>query len=182
MEKEDTVQKKNSKVLNQIFYNLIIAIISTIYFIFINFSYQKLNTATLELIMKISPIVIMAIGIIFLEISYKKDSDILAINGIEFLIIAIHSLLVKHITQVLNINFQLYILISSYLISIYYVLKSVIVYTNDRRKYLKTLSDIPEIVKDEEPIKKEATKKKEEKIEVKPKKRGRPKKEVKEND
>lgn len=163
MQKEKLSNKENKDILKKIFYNLIIAIIIMAYFVFINFSYSNLNTQTFELSIKISTLVIMTVGIIFLEISYKKDNGIIAVNGIEFLVIAAHSLSIKHVIQIFNLDFQLYILVSSYLISIYYVLKTIIIYTNDKRKYLKTLSDIPEIVKDEEPIKKEATKKKEEK-------------------
>lgn len=163
MEKEKLQMKENNIVLKKIFYNLIIAIVVMAYFVILNFAYANVNTETITLGMKISTLVIMLVGIIFLEIAYKKDSETFALNGIEFLVLAAHSLSIKHVVQILNLDFQLYVLVSSYLFSIYYVLKTIIIYTNDKRKYLKGLSDIPDIVKDEEPIKKEATKKKEEK-------------------
>ena len=47
--------------------------------------------------------------------------------------------------------------------AIYYVLKSTVIYTRARMKYLKSLSDISEIVKDE-PVVKEAKKRNEEPI------------------
>lgn len=167
MEKEKLPMKEKNIVLKKIFYNLIIAIVVMAYFVILNFAYANVNTEIITLGMKISTLVIMLVGIIFLEIAYKKDSETFALNGIEFLVLAAHSLSIKHVVQILNLDFQLYVLVSSYLFSIYYVLKTIIIYTNDKRKYLKGLSDIPDIVKDEEPIKKEATKKKVEDKEVK---------------
>ena len=49
------------------------------------------------------------------------------------------------------------IIVSSYAFSIYYILKAIILYTKERRDYLKSLSDIKEIV-DIKPTKKEAKK------------------------
>lgn len=68
-----------------------------------------------------------------------------------------------HIITLFQYHFQFYLLTSSYVFSIYYVLKAIILYTKGRRDYWKSLSDISEIVKKEEPIKKEAKKRKEEK-------------------
>ena len=58
-----------------------------------------------------------------------------------------------------ELEFTRYILASSCAFAIYYVFKVLIIYTIDKRNYLKSLNDIKEIVKTQ-PIKKEATKKK----------------------
>ena len=58
-------------------------------------------------------------------------------------------------------DFRTYLLTSAFVFAIYYILKSIIIYTRARIKYLKTLSDISEIVKDE-PVVKEAKKRKDE--------------------
>ena len=55
-------------------------------------------------------------------------------------------------------DFKSYMLISSGIVVIYYVLKVIIIYTKDKKEYLKGLSDISKIVKEDEPIKKEAKK------------------------
>lgn len=65
-----------------------------------------------------------------------------------------------HVITLLKYEFQFYLLTSSYVIAIYYVLKAIILYTKGRKEYLEGLSDIPEIVKKEEPVKKEAKKRK----------------------
>ena len=62
-----------------------------------------------------------------------------------------------HVTQTTNFGFTKYIFISSSVITIYYILKAILVYTKDKRNYLKNLSDIREIV-DIKPTKKQAKK------------------------
>ena len=74
------------------------------------------------------------------------------------MILAIFTLLIKHIPKLFNCSTQTYILIGSYLFAIYYMLKSTILYTREKQEDLRKLSDIKEIVKDE-PVKK-ATKRK----------------------
>ena len=161
MEKENIQKNENSVGLKKIIYNLIIAIIIMMYFVSINILYANVELGIFNKTLEISTILIMIIGIVLFEIAYKKDSGVFAIYGIEFLVLAVHSLLINHVIKILNLDLKTYVISSSYLFCIYYVLKTIIIYTNDRRKYLKGLSDIPEIVK-EEPVKKEASKKEKE--------------------
>ena len=107
--------------------------------------------------LKIASLIVLLLTIIIFEIAYHKDSGKIAIHGIETLILAFHTLTIWHIVNKLNISFETYILFSTYAFAIYYILKSILIYTNEKRKYLKSLSDIHEIVS-KEPIKKEAKK------------------------
>lgn len=148
----------SQEILKKIFINLIIAIAIMGYFAILNYSYDKINQDNLVNIIEICSGVLLLISLILLEVSYKKDSGTLAITAIEFLVLTFHSLLIIHIITRYEYQFQFYILTSSYTIATYYVLKSIILYTKGRKEYLKGLSDISEIVKKEEPVKKEAKK------------------------
>lgn len=148
----------SQEILKKIFINLIIAIAIMGYFAILNYSYDKINQDNLVNIIEICSGILLLICLILFEVSYKKDSGTLAITAIEFLVLTFHSLLIIHIITRYEYQFQFYILTSSYIIAIYYVLKSIILYTKGRREYLKGLSDISEIVKKEEPVKKEAKK------------------------
>lgn len=153
-------EKENNKIINKkVFENVIIAIILMIYFIVINYLNNILNVEKINLILKIISMVLMTLGIVIFEIAYKKESGKLTINGIEAIIIAAHTLSTSYVVKVNDFYFNNYILVSSYIVSIYYIMKSIIVYTNEKKKYLNSLSDIKEIVNDK-PQKKEATKKK----------------------
>jgi len=74
-------------------------------------------------------------------------------------------LTLEYITNRFKFQFNSYSSTVSYVFAIYFVLKSIVIYTKGRKEVEKSLSDIEEIVKKEEPIKKEATKKRKEKVE-----------------
>ncbi len=130
-----------------------------IYFIIINFSYLRMEESILLQGIKIASIVILFLSIIIFEGAYRKDSGRIAINGIEVLVLAIHTLTIWTVINRFKIEFDTYVLISTCTFAIYYILKSIIIYTIEKKKYLDSLSDIHEIVSNE-PIKKEAKKRK----------------------
>lgn len=182
MEKLDkkTVDENNINITRQIekkistpiFVNLLIAILVMIYFCIMAVIYRNVLQAGVVNLVKGTTIVFLAISIVIMEFAYKKESKTLLIHTIETLVLATHSLTTMYIIRIYNFDFQTYILASSYLITIYYVLKAIVINTKARRNFLKSLSDIPEIVKQEEPTKKEAVKRE----------KNQDKKEVKEND
>lgn len=151
---------KNGKISENVFTNILIAIAIMLYFIVINFSYFRLENEIFILGLKILSFVVLGLGIIFLEIAYKKDSGKIAINAIEILVLACFTISTKHIVEVKKMVFEDYILITSYIFSLYYILKAIIIFTKEKKEYLNSLSDIREIV-DIKPIKKEAEKRKE---------------------
>ena len=153
------MEENNKIIRKKIFENILIAIGIMLYFIVINFSYIKLEEKVLLKGIKIASLVILFISIIIFEIAYHKDSGKIAINGIEMLMLAIHTLTIWNVVNKIDISFQTYILFSTYAFAIYYILKSILIYTREKRKYLKSLSDIHEIVS-KDPIKKEAKKRK----------------------
>lgn len=148
---------KSKKISKNIFENILIAVAIMVYFILINFCYYEVSLTNLILGLKILSIAVMAFGIVILEIAYKKDNGIIATNGVELLILAGYTLSVVHVITIKKISFAHYILISSFSFAIYYILKAVIIRNKENREYIKSLSDIKEIVQDE-PQKKEAKK------------------------
>ena len=149
---------KNNKVSFNVYQNILIAVIIMIYFIIINSMYYKFDNTMLLNILKVLSIAVLFFGIIVLEIAYRKEKGNLGINAIEIIILAGHTLSITHIVQLQKFEFANYILVSSYIFSIYFLLKSIIIYTKEKRDYLKSLSDIREIVVNN-PVKKAATKK-----------------------
>lgn len=168
--------------LKDIFKSIILAIGVIIYFAILNFVYSRVEQELILNIVEICSGILLVLALVLLEMAYKKDSGKFTIIAIEFLVLAFHSLSIKYVITRYDYQFQFYLLTSSYVISIYYILKAIIIYTKGRKKYLDTLSDIPEILKKDEPVVKEAKKRNdiEEKkvIEHKPKsiKTGRKKK------
>ena len=151
---------KKREVSENVFINILIAVAVMLYFMLINFAYFSIENNIFILGLKILSTIVLILGIILLEVAYKKDSGKLAIHAIEVLVLAGYTLSIKHVVEVRNFVFENYILISSYVFSLYYLLKSIIIFTRERKEYLKSLSDIREIV-DIKPTKKEAEKRKE---------------------
>ena len=138
---------------------LIYAITIQIYFISVNAISKAMPTNTVNICIKVAYIAFILIAIIMFEISYKKGNKKTIISGIEFIILATHTVLLgREVTQASGSK-EL-ILVSSYIWPIYYCLKAVIIHTNENRRKLKQISDIIEIVKEEKPVKKVAKKRK----------------------
>lgn len=148
---------KKQKISENVSENILIAVAIMLYFILINFSYYRLEENFLVIELKVLSAIVLILGIIFLEKAYHKDSGKIAINAIELLFLSGHTLSIMHVVEVNNFIFTDYILISSYIFSVYYLVKSIIIFTKERREYLKSLSDIREIV-DIKPTKKDAEK------------------------
>ena len=149
---------KNNKVSFSVYQNILIAVIIMIYFIIINSMYYKLENSVLLSILKVLSIIILFFGIIVLEIAYRKEKGKLGISAFEIIVLAGHTLSITHIVQLKKFEFANYILVSSYIFSIYFLFKSIVIFTKEKREYLKSLSDIREIVVND-PVKKTATKK-----------------------
>lgn len=149
---------KNNKVSFNVYKNILIAVFIMIYFIIINTLYYKVDTNKLLDILKILSMIILFMGIVVLEIAYRKENGKIGIHAIEIIVLAGYTLSISHIVELKKFRFANYILVSSYLFSIYYLLKSIVIYTKEKKDYLNSLSDIKEIVAND-PIKKKATKK-----------------------
>ena len=133
----------NSKV----FMNVLMAIFIMCFYIFLNWRYSVIEEKEMELNLKVFSMIGMIIGIIIIEIAYRKDKFETSFFGLEFILLAGHVLSLMHVITFYNFNFQYYVLTSSYFFAIYFVLKSMFIYTIENRKYLKSLSDISDIVK-----------------------------------
>ena len=163
MAKKKVPKQVSQEILKKIFKNLILAIVVMIYFISCNILYTQLEWEQMETITKAVSGVFLLASIISLEFAYKRDSGTLTMTAIELLVLAIHALFIDHVVTIYQFDFRNYLITSSCIFVIYYALKSTVIYTRARIKYLKSLSDISEIVKDE-PVVKEAKKRNEEPV------------------
>lgn len=142
----------------QILKDGIIAILILLCFVGIFVVFSMLQDSIFSRTWQIITMAILFVSIIIFEIAYKKDNGIIAINGIEILVFACIALTLEYIKTRFGIDVKLFIIIAGCVYTVYYLLKVFIVYTSGRKKVLNSLSDIAEIVKEDEPKKKEAKK------------------------
>ncbi len=143
----------------QVFINLIIAMVIMAYFCIIGVVYKQVYLDGIVTAVKISTLVFLLIALVLIERAYKKKSKKIILYAFEILALAIHSLTTMYIIKIYDFDFNKYVLISSYVFSIYYVLKCIVINTKARRDYLKDMSDISDIVQKDQPSVKEASKK-----------------------
>ena len=153
---QEQLSEEENKIRKKYKINLLMcligAVLTQMYFIILNINSMS---DTLDLYIKISYSIFIIIAILMFEEAYRRNEKSLAINGIEFIILAIHILLLNK-----NTNKELDILQTSYIWPIYYCLKATIIYTKENRRRLRKISDIYDIVKEEKPTKKVAKKRK----------------------
>ena len=137
-ENQNIVKKNISpETLKKIQNCIIMAIGIMIYFVILNLAYTNMKLDRLLGDIEVFAGAFLVVGIYFLEKSYKDDKGSLAILAIEFFVLSIHSLTIMHVIKMLEYDFRLYLLTSSYIFAIYYILKSIVFYTKDRREYAK---------------------------------------------
>ena len=157
-EKTSKLKKIKQIMSQQVVLNLIYITFITIYFIFFNIIEKYIKPDVFFIYIKASSFAFLILTILIFEKAYKEDNDTIALNGIEFLVIAIFTLLILYIPRVLEIENTTYILFGLCSFIAYYIVKNTLIYTRERKEELDKLSDIKEIVKDE-PIKKETKRK-----------------------
>ncbi len=185
-------KKKNKKMPKEyeakanknIFKNVIIAIVILMFCILKILGYMNIREETFIVDLKVFSISILIFSIILFEKSYKDINLSLFIHGIEALFISIITLCEVYIYQLFTDKFVMVIAIEAILISVYYIIKCIRIYRKTKKEYLKSLSDISEIVKEEKIIKIETHRKRakkennsEEKTEQKENKKSEAKKE-----
>ena len=109
---------------------------------------QNIETDMYLFILKIASGVLLFISIAIFEISYKKDNDSLALHGIEVLVVAITTLFIVYLYSLyLNRTFVTIIISISFISTIYYIIKSIIIWYKSKKKDVNVRDDIKDIVK-----------------------------------
>lgn len=142
--------KIKDKLDNITFVNLIVSISLMIYLIAINILYLNTETHIFMYIVKILAVILGIIDIILFETSYRKDSIPLWIHSFEILCICTLVFSIPYIYVYLNNIFKTMLMFSPIFFSIYYVIKTIIIHVFETKKYQNNLSDVKDIVKDEE--------------------------------
>lgn len=128
------------------------------YFVCFNTQVYELDSAKTSIYINISSMTFLVISIIMFEVGFRKEKTKIFVNGVEFFILAISTLLISHMPRVLEKTVQNYTEMVIYAFVTYYITKIGILYTKSRYDKLKSMSDIKDIVK-EEPTKKETKRK-----------------------
>lgn len=132
--KEIKSNPKIEKTRKNILRNLLIAIVVTVYFIFINLGIKAIPVTEYMLDLKTFAIFIVIIAIVIFERAYKKDENYLAIHGIETVVVGIETLILLQLYSVKS-EYLNYVLCGITLgMILYYFLKSLVIFIKEKVK------------------------------------------------
>lgn len=153
---QDIENKLNKKLIE----NISMAIAIIVYFMSLIFGKERINATNYTNLLKTYTMCLGILSIIIFEFSYKKESVKSMYTGIEVLILSIVTMFSIYICKVQELKNIFYLALFAYAFSIYYLIKDILIYNKTKKEYLKTLTDIEEITKKEEPQKAKVTSRK----------------------
>ena len=137
------------QIIKKVIFNYLIAILVMVYFILLIIGNRVLSKDIFVLGSKIADFVLLVATVVILEIAYKRDSGRITVHGIEILVVAIYSLFIPYIFYELSAPVKKYFMMAGVAVALYYIVKSIILYRLDKKKYIKSSNDIGEIIKKE---------------------------------
>lgn len=143
-------KEQKEKIYAKLVKEFWMAIAIFIYFIFVNVSYGKLEDNMYINCLKACAGILICFTIVMFEIAYRKDSGVIALHSVEILVLAILTLFMPYIYFYRGLALRFLYSFSSMYIAIYYAIKALIIYQIEVKKYISGLSDVKEIILDED--------------------------------
>lgn len=149
-QKKKMPKDMKKQVLRKMLIGYAVAAAMVTFIIGIRITSLQLEQNTFEWVSKGITFAALTLAIVLFEISYRKSKEkvegTLSIYGIETLILAIFTLFIPHFFVELDGNKANSILAAAlFVVVYYYVMKSIILYVLQAKRYRKSLSDIKEI-------------------------------------
>lgn len=142
--------KIKEKLKKIIFANFIIAIIFMLCLVIINSIYLNKDLEFFQTSVKAFAMVLIILDVILFETAYRKDSVTLWVYGFELLSYSILILAISYLYVYMNEIIRNLLMLAPIFFSIYYLAKTIIIHVIETKKYQNNLSDVKEIMQDEE--------------------------------
>ena len=149
-EKRKLPEEIKARLNDYTFMNLIISIALMIYMIVINIIYLNEDAQFFSTRIKVFSIWLAIIDVLIFEIGYRKDELKIWIHGFELLICSSLVLSLQYVYLYAEPVVKAMFMLLPLFYSIYYVVKVTIVHIIETKRYQNNLSDVKEIVKNEE--------------------------------
>ncbi len=132
-----SIPKEEQKKMNgEVFTNIVIAIGIVVFLNFIILGFINIESEVFMVDLKVFALSILAVAIGIFEYAYKKDSDKIALYGIETLVFAICMLGFIYLYIMQNSKFVIITILITYIVAIYYTVKSLIIYKKMKKQYI----------------------------------------------
>jgi hypothetical protein len=137
-------------IITKVFKSLILSVIYMLLIITINLIFLNIKSNIFSMITKFASVISMFITVILFEISYRKENLEMALYAIELMVISIIIMYIPYAYIHMSENIRKAIMLTPLYFAIYYIIKSIIINIKLKKDYFNSLSDVKEIVKDEE--------------------------------
>lgn len=136
-------------IYDKLFKNVCIAIVVLLYFMFLNMGYIAENIGIFENDLHTFAGILIISTIVVFEIAYRRDSSDIALVGVELLCVSVITLFMPYVYLHRGVLLKFIYSIFSLYMTVYYLVKCLVIYVIEVKKYRANLSDIKEIVVDE---------------------------------
>ena len=140
------------KINTHILRSLIAAIVIMAYFCVVNIAYKKLSGLLFEQAMKYIGLLMVLITIITFEFAYRKPEWKLTFIGIELLSCSILSIYIPYIYLHTSSSIKIAVLLLPVVLILYYIVKSFLIFKKQQYDYQSNLSDVKELLKNNEKV------------------------------
>ena len=145
-------ESEKKYTLSRAFVAMILGIVIIVFNLVVIFGYGSIDKKLVEILLKIISMAFILITITIFEFAYHKDDGKLAMIGTEVLVLSIFILVSIYIFILYESIFKLYLVIGTVVITFYYLIKMIMVVIKSKNDHNKNISDVKEIVKEEEEI------------------------------
>lgn len=146
-EKKKIPKDVKNKINAKIFENLIFAVLMLIYFTALRLGMSNIATENYIMDLKVFSTLLLILSIFIFEYAYKKDKDSMWLHGMEIMVTSIFTLYLVYMYSIFYSTYSEIISFASIILLGYYIVKVLITNKSMKRKYIKSLGDIGEIVK-----------------------------------
>ena len=127
--------------------NILIIGLILMYMGLLTLSFYKMELNTLSTDLKVLSVGFLAFAIIKFEQGYKKDNEGIFLTGVEALVLALITLFMTVLISTSENFFKNVILGICIFVTVYYLLKSLVIRSKIKKQHKKQVSDVRDIVK-----------------------------------
>ena len=143
-------KEQKEKIYVKIFKEFGIAILIFLYFLFLDLGYIRVEGNVFKEDLHTFAGILVISSVLLFESAYRKYSEEIAIHGIEVLVLAILTLFMPYIYFYRGVSLKFLYSISPIYIAGYFAVKSFVIYNKEVKKYKDSLSDVKEILTNDE--------------------------------
>lgn len=137
IEENNKIPEEHNKTIKKlIFPNIFIALIITVFYIFLELGYTNIESVSYIIDLKVFSGMFLAIAIYLFEKAYNKDDSSVALYGIEMLMLSIINFSLVYIYYAWKAKFQLIVFAFAILVFVYYCIKSIAIYIKQKKQYV----------------------------------------------